>query len=84
VIRGGPLGARILTAAMFFMVLALFLVFRCPRFWNLPVPCAAPVVAWLYVPTYSYNFVLLSLHFRGGRAPQNVLRRDPFRRARPG
>lgn len=74
---------RILTAAMFFMVLALFLIFPLPSFLEFVLaPALAPVVAWLYVPYLFLCFVLPLMALRRPRT-RNVLRRDPFRRARP-
>ena len=45
-------------------------------------PALAPVVAWLYVPYLFLCFVLPLMALRRPRT-RNVLRRDPFRRARP-
>jgi signal transduction histidine kinase len=74
---------RILTAAMFFMVLALFLIFPLPTFLEFVLaPALAPVIAWLYVP---YLFLCFVLPLMALRRPttRNLLWRDPFRRARP-
>jgi signal transduction histidine kinase len=74
---------RILTAAMLFMVAALFLLFPLPSFVEfLLAPALAPVIAWLYVP---YLFLCFVLPLMALRRPHtsHVLRRDPFRRARP-
>jgi signal transduction histidine kinase len=74
---------RILTAALFFMVLALFLIFPLPTFLEFVLaPALAPVIAWLYVP---YLFLCFVLPLMALRRPvtRNVLWRDPFRRARP-
>jgi two-component sensor histidine kinase len=74
---------RILTAAMFFMVLALFLIFPLPTFLEFVLaPALAPVIAWVYVP---YLFLCFVLPLMALRRPttRNVLWRDPFRRARP-
>jgi len=50
---------RILTAAMFFMVLSLFLIFPLPSFLEFVLaPALAPVIAWLYVPYLFLCFVL--------------------------
>ncbi|NTU62536.1 MAG: DUF4175 domain-containing protein, partial [Chloroflexi bacterium] len=74
---------RILTAAMLFMVLSLFLIFPLPSFVEfLLASSLAPVVAWLYVPYLFLCFVLPLIALRRPRT-RNVLRRDPFRRARP-
>ncbi|HSD84507.1 MAG TPA: ATP-binding protein, partial [Anaerolineae bacterium] len=74
---------RILTAAMFFVVIALFLVFPLPSFIDFVLaPALAPVVAWLYVPYLFLCFVLPLLALRRPRASETV-QRDPFRRARP-
>jgi signal transduction histidine kinase len=74
---------RILTAAMFFIVLSLFLVFPLPSFMEfLLAPALTPVIAWLYVP---YLFLCFVLPLMALRRPvtRNILWRDPFRRARP-
>jgi signal transduction histidine kinase len=74
---------RILTAAMFFMVLAMFLIFPLPTFLEFVLaPALAPVIAWLYVPYLVMCFVLPLIALRRPRT-RNTLRRDPFRRARP-
>jgi signal transduction histidine kinase len=74
---------RILTAAMLFMVLSLFLIFPLPSFVEfLLAPSLAPVVAWLYVPYLFLCFVLPLIALRRPPA-HNALWRDPFRRARP-
>ena len=74
---------RILTAAMFFMVLALFLIFPLPSFLEFVLaPALAPVIAWLYVPYLFLCFVLPLIALRRPRT-RNALWRDPFRRARP-
>jgi signal transduction histidine kinase len=74
---------RILTAAMFFMVLSLFLIFPLPTFLEFVLaPALAPVVAWLYVPYLFLCFVLPLIALRRPRT-RNTLWRDPFRRARP-
>src|SRR5512136_2245059 len=74
---------RILTAALFFMVLALFLIFPLPSFIEFVfAPALAPVIAWLYVPYLFLCFVLPLIALRRPR-PRNALWRDPFRRARP-
>ena len=74
---------RILTAAMLFMVLAVFLIFPLPSFLEFVLaPALAPVIAWLYVPYLFLCFVLPLMALR--RLPtRNALWRDPFRRARP-
>src|SRR5512139_1114090 len=74
---------RILTAAMFFMVLSLFLIFPLPTFLEFVLaPALAPVIAWLYVPYLFLCFVLPLMALR--RPPtRDALWRDPFRRARP-
>jgi signal transduction histidine kinase len=74
---------RILTAALFFMVLALFLIFPLPSFLEFVLaPALAPVIAWLYVP---YLFLCFVLPLMALRRPvtRKVMWRDPFRRARP-
>ncbi|CAG0929361.1 hypothetical protein TFLX_01278 [Thermoflexales bacterium] len=74
---------RILTAAMFFMVIALFLVFPLPTFIDFVLaPALAPAIAWLYVPYLFLCFVLPLIALRRPRA-RETLQRDPFRRARP-
>jgi signal transduction histidine kinase len=74
---------RILTAAMFFMVLSLFFVFPLPTFLEFVLaPALAPVIAWLYVPYLFLCFVLPLIALRQPRT-HDVLWRDPFRRARP-
>ncbi len=74
---------RILTAALFFMVLALFFIFPLPSFLEFVLaPALAPVIAWLYVPYLFLCFVLPLLALRRPTT-RNVLWRDPFRRARP-
>lgn len=74
---------RILTAAMFFMVLSLFLIFPLPSLMEFVLaPALAPVIAWLYVPYLFLCFVLPLIALRRPRS-RNALWRDPFRRARP-
>jgi signal transduction histidine kinase len=74
---------RILTAAMFFMILSLFFIFPLPSFLEFVLaPALAPVIAWLYVPYLFLCFVLPLMALRQPRTP-NALWRDPFRRARP-
>src|SRR5512136_2852913 len=74
---------RILTAAMLFMVLAMFLIFPLPSFMEFVLaPSLAPVIAWLYVPYLFLCFVLPLIALRRPRT-RNALWRDPFRRARP-
>lgn len=74
---------RILTAAMFFMVLSLFLIFPLPTFLEFVLaPALAPVIAWLYVPYLFLCFVLPLIALRRPRT-RDALWRDPFRRARP-
>jgi signal transduction histidine kinase len=68
---------------MFFMVIALFLVFPLPSFMDFVLaPALAPVVAWVYVPDLFLCFVLPLIALRRPRA-RETLQRDPFRRARP-
>ncbi len=74
---------RILTAALIFMVVALFLIFPLPSLVEFVLaPALAPVIAWLYVPYLFLCFVLPLLALRRPRT-RNLLWRDPFRRARP-
>src|SRR5512137_316203 len=74
---------RILTAAMFFMVLALFFIFPLPTFLDFVLaPALAPVVIWLYVPYLFLCFVLPLMALRQPTS-RSALWRDPFRRARP-
>ncbi|HTP09952.1 MAG TPA: ATP-binding protein [Anaerolineae bacterium] len=74
---------RILTAALFFMVLSLFLIFPLPTFLEFVLaPALAPVIAWLYVPYLFLCFVLPLMALRRPRH-RDALWRDPFRRARP-
>jgi two-component sensor histidine kinase len=74
---------RILTAAMFFMFLAMFLIFPLPTFLEFVLaPTLAPVIAWVYVPYLVLCFVLPLIALRRPRTTR-ALRRDPFRRARP-
>ena len=74
---------RILTAALFFMVVALFLIFPLPSLIEFVLaPALAPVIAWLYVPYLFLCFVLPLIALRRPRT-RNLLWRDPFRRARP-
>src|SRR5512135_3471035 len=79
----GRWARRILTAAMLFMVLTLFLVFPLPSFLEfILAPTLAPVIAWMYVPYLFLCFVLPLMALR--RSPtRSTLWRDPFRRARP-
>ena len=74
---------RILTTALFFMVLALFLIFPLPTFLEFVLaPALAPVITWLYVPYLTLCFVLPLIALRRPRR-RDALWRDPFRRARP-
>ncbi len=74
---------RILTAAMFFMVVALFLVFPLPSFLEFVLaPTLAPVITWMYVPYLFLCFVLPLMALRRPRR-RKAMWRDPFRRARP-
>src|SRR5512136_1489731 len=74
---------RILTVALLFMVLALFVIFPLPSFIEFVLaPALAPVIAWLYVPYLFLCFVLPLMALRRPRS-RNALWRDPFRRARP-
>src|SRR5512139_13192 len=74
---------RVLTAAMLFMVLSLFVIFPLPSFMEFVLaPALAPVIAWLYVPYLFLCFVLPLIALRRPRT-RKALWRDPFRRARP-
>ena len=72
---------RILTAAAFFMILAVTLILPLPSFWEfLLAPELAPIIAWVYVPYLTLCFALPLVALRRQR---RSLTGDPFRRARP-
>jgi signal transduction histidine kinase len=72
---------RILTAAAFFMIFVVALIFPLPSFWEfLLAPELAPVIAWVYVPYLTLCFALPLVALRGRRRASTG---DPFRRARP-
>ncbi len=75
---------RILTAAMFFMILIMFVVSPIPSFLEFVLaPVLAPVIAWAYVPYLFLCFGLPLIALRRPRARMAANMRDPFRRARP-
>ena len=72
---------RILTAALFFMIITLAFVLPLPSIIEFVLaPVLAPIIAWAYVP---YLFLCFTLPLIALRRRSNASRLDPFRRARP-
>lgn len=72
---------RILTAALFFMIITLAFVLPLPSIIEFVLaPVLAPIIAWAYVP---YLFLCFTLPLIALRRRSNAPRLDPFRRARP-
>lgn len=70
---------RALTAAAFFMIMAMAFVLPLPSLTEfILAPIVAPVIVWVYVPYLFLCFVLPLISLR-----RRTRGRDPFRRARP-